>query len=216
MARTAKPSDPRTTAALKKLDALAERAPDLSEPIAFYREVLPILRDAQRQVAAFELDHAVIEHKLKAGLPLLVGEELPMDWKATRALFLRLCRIAEAVGSPATGKSSGWSSFKRGQPDPLKLMDGARNGDASRIRATVIAQIRKAVEKEDLDLLAVLAALASGEWRRIELTLMGLKLDSELLRMLAQNSLKPSLRAWMQGLQKSVDLDTWQRGACPF
>lgn len=216
MARTAKHADPHIQAALKRLDRLVENAPDLAEPVAFYREVLPILRDAQHQVSPFTLDQATLQQKLKAGLPLLVGEDLPLDWETTRALFLKLCRIAETVGSPTPGKAGALSLLRRGRPDTLKLIDGARNGDASRIRATAAAQIRKAAEKEELDLLAVFGALASGEWRRVEITLAGLKLDLELLRMLAQNSLKPSLRVWMQGVKDKVDLDNWQRGACPF
>src|SRR5262245_30658698 len=171
MARTAKQTDPRLQAALKRLDALAKRAPDLTEPIGFYREVLPLLKEAEREVSPFELDKETLEGKLSTGMPLLVGEDLPLDWDATRALFLQLCRIAEQVGYPTPGKSSGWSLFKRGQPDTLKLIDGARNGDTSHLRATAVAQIRKAVEKEELDLLTVFSALASGEWRRVELML---------------------------------------------
>jgi len=216
MARTAKQTDPQIQAALKRLDALAEQAPDMAEPIAFYRATLPILRDARTQVTPFTLDPETTRDKIRSGLSLLVGEDLPLDWDATRALFLKLCRTVETVGSPAPSKSSSWSLFKRGQPDTLKLIEQARNGDGARLRATAAAQIRHAVEKDALDLLAVLGALASGDWRRIELTLVGLKLDPELLKMLAQNSLKPSLRAWMQGLKDSVDVDGWQRGQCPF
>jgi formate dehydrogenase accessory protein FdhE len=216
MARTSKQADPQIQAALKRLDALAERAPDLAEPIAFYRAVLPILREAGAQVTPFALQPETARDKLRVGLSLLVGEDLPLDWDATHVLFLKLCRTAESVGSPAPGKSSGWSLFKRGQPDTLKLIDQARNGDSAHLRVTAAAQIRRAVEKDELDLLAVFGALASGDWRRVELTAVGLKLDPELLRMLAQNSLKPALRAWMQGLKNSIDVDNWQRGQCPY
>jgi hypothetical protein len=216
MARSVKQADPRLEAALKRLDSLAERTPDLAEPIAFYRAALPLLREVQARIEPFTLDPDTAGHKLKAGSPLLVGEALPFDLDGTRALFLRLCRIAETVGSPTAPRRGGWSLFKRGQPDALKLIDKVRDGDSTALRATAAAQIRRAVEKNDLDALAVFAALASGEWRRIEFVVNGLRLDSDLVRMLAQNSLKPALRTWAQGLKDLVDLEQWQRGQCPY
>jgi FdhE protein len=59
-------------------------------------------------------------------------------------------------------------------------------------------------------------ALAIGDWRRVELMATGLQLDPELLRTLAQNSLKPALRVWAEGLSSLVNLDHWQRGQCPL
>jgi FdhE protein len=43
-----------------------------------------------------------------------------------------------------------------------------------------------------------------------------LELDSNLLRILAQSSLKPALHAWAQSLGRIVDLDHWRRGHCPM
>lgn len=211
--------DPQTEAVLKRLDTLAERAPDLAEPIAFYRAALPLLREAQAQVTQFTLDPETVQRKTAFGLSLLVGEDLPLDPNTTRDLFLRLCRVAEAVGAPAGHKSSGLSPlFSRGKPDPLKLIEQALDGDGdgAALRSAAARQIRRAVERDELDLVAVWEALASGDWRRIELIAAGLKLDPELLRLLAQNSLKPALRVWAQGLKSTGDLDHWRGGQCPM
>ncbi len=216
MARTVSKVSAQIDAALKRLDSLAKSAPDLAEPAAFYRAALPLLREAQADVAPFTLDPETAATKLRAGLSLLVNEDLPLDAQLTLALFLELCRIAETAGSPAPRKSGGRSLFKRGQPDALKLIDQARGGEGTALRATAAAQIRRAVEKDTLDLFAVFGALASGEWRRIELMAGGLKLDAELLRTLAQNSLKPALRAWTERLLGTVNVDDWERGRCPF
>ncbi len=218
-------TDPQTEAVLKRLDDLAKRLPDLAEPAAFYRTALPALRAAQKNVEPFTLAAEAATRKLETGLPLLVGEDLPLDVEATRALFLRLCRIAETASPDGVAKpKTGWGLrfAKRGQPASLKLMERAQNGDGAALRAAAAGQIRRAVEGRDgtgdhplLDLPAVWAALAVGDWRRLELIAAGLQLDPELLRLLAQNSLKPALRVWAQGL-KNVDLDDWRRGQCPL
>jgi formate dehydrogenase accessory protein FdhE len=223
MARPAT-ADPQTEAVLKRLDALAERAPDLAEPIAFYRAVLPALRAAQATVEPFTLTPEAAQRKLESGLPLLVGEDLPLDAEATRDLFLRLCRITESlnVSSNGNGKNTrkrnrpSWPFSAHGQPDSLALMEQMQNGDGAALRSTAARQIRRAVEENELDLPAVWAALAMGDWGRLELAATGLQLDPELLRLLAHNSLKPALRSWAQGLKGVVDLDHWQRGQCPL
>lgn len=213
MPRPTKKADPQIEAALKRWDILAQQVSDLAEPIAFYRAALSVLHEAQAEVEPFTLDPATAQQKLASGLPLLIDEDLPLEIDDAHNLFIRLCRIAETVGSPEPGKRS---LFKRGRPDALKLIDQASNGDGTALRAAATAQIRRAVEKNDLDLPLVLSAYASGEWRRIELMGNSLKLDTELLRTLTQNSLKPALRAWAQGFKGKVLFDNWQRGQCPI
>src|SRR6266571_3765971 len=141
MARATKQTDPQIAAAIKRLDTLAETAPDLAEPIAFYRAALPTLREAQTGIEPFTLAPEVVKRKLAAGVSLLVGEALPFDLDVTCALFVKLCRTVETVGSPVPRKSGGWSLFKRGQPDPLRLIDHGQNGDSRVLRATAAAQI---------------------------------------------------------------------------
>lgn len=217
MARTA-PIDPQVAAMTKRLDTLAERSPELAEPIAFYRAALPALHEAQAAMEPLTLTTEAAQSKLAAGIPLLLGEDLPLDPVAMRMLFIRLCRIIGEVGgpTPAAQEKSGWSLFSRGRPDPAQLLEQAHNGNEAALRATAAGQIRRAVEQNQLDLLAVWSALASGDSHSIEATARDLKLDADLLRTLAQNSLKPALRAWAHGFKGKIDLDQWRRGQCPI
>jgi formate dehydrogenase accessory protein FdhE len=211
-------TDPQREAILQRLGRLAEQKPELAELIAFYRTMLPLLREAQRTVEPFSLAPQVAQQKLRAGLPLLLGEALPLDLEATQALFIQLCQIIEEIGQEAVGpvKRSGWSFFRRGQPDAAQLLAQAEAGNETALRAMASAQIRQAVEQGQLDLGAVWGALAAGETQAIQQMARELQLDEELLRTLAQNSLKPALRVWAKGLQGQVDLEEWRRGSCPM
>ncbi len=220
------PIDSQTAAILKRLNVLAERAPDLAEPAAFYRAVLLALHEAQDEAQAkippVTLDREAAQRKLESGLPLLVGEDLPLDVEATRDLFLRLCRIAESASPDGeTGKPGRrFSHFLRGllraDRSAQSVPAQARDGDGTAQRSAAAAQIRGAVERNELDLLPVWEALALGDGRRVERVAAGLRLDAGLLRLLAENSLKPSLRAWSHEMRGKVDVDHWLRGQCPM
>jgi FdhE protein len=202
-------------ATVQELDGLTKQTPELAEAAAFYRAALPLLRQYRQDVAPFRMEQPAARSKLEAGLPLLVGEELPLDSQAARALFLKLCRIVE--GARASGESSpGDRVLLSGRlVDAFSLWKRAQDGDGGSLRAAAARQIRRAVEHNDLDLPAVWAMLAAGDGRRLELTAAGLKLDAELLRTLAQYSLKPAFQRWAQGLQEVVGFDRWRRGYCP-
>ncbi len=219
--------DAQIQAVLKRLADLAQRAPDLAEPIAFYQEALLLLRATQasqgmrRPVYSLNLDRDAIQRKLEAGLPLLVAEDLPLDVDAARDLFLRLARLAEKTGLPGHGdarlRGSGGAAqslrslFSRGKSELT-----GQAGDGAAARSLAAGQIRRAIEQNALDLTTIWEALALGDWRRAELTAESLQLDADLLRVLGENSLKPALRAWARDLQKVADLDEWRRGQCPM
>ncbi len=208
-------TDPQTAALIHKLDDLARRLPDLAEPVAFYRLALPASRAAQARIEPFALDGEAAKRKLASGQPLLVGEDLPIDVDAACELFLQLCHMAERAASEgAPSDRSAWNFFRRGKLDSLKMIERARNGDGAALRAAAARQIRQAVEQGQLDVASLLAALAQGDWRRLELLATSLQLDADLLRPLARSSLMPALRAWAQGL-KDCPLDEWGRGQCP-
>jgi FdhE protein len=214
MARTAT-LDSQTTALINRLNNLAAQKPELAEPVAFYQAALPLLRQAQADVEPFALPPETARNKLAAGIPLLLGEDLPLAPETTRNLFIRLCRVIEAVGQPVRSSKNGWGVFSRGQPDKARLLEQAHNDNEAALRAAAAGQIRRAVEQKQLDLLPVWSALAAGDHPAIELTARELKLEAELLRTLAQTSLKPSLRAWAAGFKGRADLDEWRRGQCP-
>lgn len=212
-------ADAQTEAILRQLDRLTQQRPELAAAAGLYRELLPALRAAQATVPPFALDTGVAERKLVSGLPLLVGEDLPLDVDAAEALFLHLCRIVERGPAPGDARSSRptWAGlFKRRiAPDPLELIPQAEPGDEA-ARSGAAVRIRHAVEDGELNLAATWEAAAANSWQRVDLVAGSLGLEPGLLRMLAQNSLKPALRAWAQALVKGVDLDAWRRGSCPL
>jgi FdhE protein len=211
--------DPRLEAIGKRLDRLAAQKPELAEPIAFYRAALPLLQAAQTDIEPFSLPAHVAQQKIDAGLPVLLGEALPLDPDATQALFIRLCQIMEEIGLPAAKKRNGWpfQFMRRDQsPDPAQLLEQAHAGNGAALRATAAGQIRRAVEQDQLDLMAIWSALAAGDLQMIDRAARELKVDSELLRTTAQNSLKPAFQVWAQGFKEKVDLDHWRRGPCPI
>jgi FdhE protein len=199
-------------ATLRELDGLAQHTPELAEAAAFYRAALPLLGQYRQTVPSFHMGQPAAESKLAAGLPLLLGEELPFDSQSARALFLKLCRIVE--GARAPGKSTPGERAIR-LSAALSLWKRAQDGDGAALRAAAARQIRQAVEHGDLDLPAVWSMLAVGDERRLELTAAGLALDAVLLRTLAQYSLKPVFQACAQELQQVVGFDRWRRGRCP-
>jgi FdhE protein len=200
-------------AAMKRLDDLVKRKPELGEAAAFYRAIIPLLRQAQAAVPPFVLDPALAQQKIDAGRPLLVGEELPLDGEATADLFVGLCQVVE--NSPAGQSRAGWSLFKRGSAGGG---EPAANGKEAALRSAAARQIRQAVAAGRLDLEEVWAAVAGGGEQQLEVVASHLQLDPGLLRVLAENSLKPAFRAWAENLQPVVDLSHWLRfgRGCPM
>lgn len=207
---------PQVETGLKRLDDLVKRNPEMAAAVAFYRAAIPLLWQAQQTVPFFTLDAAMAQQKLESGRPLLVDEDLPLDTQTTADFFLRLCRLVERAAAPNGRNHSRWSLFTRGNPDPAALIESVQAGDGTALRATAARQIRRVVEANQLDLAEVWQALAMGDGPRVEQTAVRLKLDPDLLQMLAQNSLKPALRAWAQNLGRIVELDHWRRGHCPM
>ena len=208
-------SDPQLGIYLRRLNAVAAQNPELAETINFYRETLPLLREAQNNVEPFALDDETIQNKINSGVPLLVSEDLPLDVEAARELFLKICLVVEKARLPANDdKNKKFSLFSRGKPDAAKMMERVAAGSGAALRSAAAQQIRQAVEKDQLDPVQVWGALASGTWSNLESSIINLKLDSDLLRVIAQYSLRPSFRAWAESLH--ADFDKWQRGSCPM
>jgi len=207
---------PQIEAALKRLDDLAQRKPELAETVTFYRAVIPVLYQARQAVPAFTLDPDRAQQKLKMGQPLLVGEDLPLDGSATMALFLRLCQIIENTAVSPTPRATGWSLFKRGRPDAVQVMAQAVEGNGIALRATATRQIRQAVEQNQLDLAHIWGAIAMGDEISLAHAAAQLQLDASLLFVLVQNSLKPALQTWAQGVNQIVNLAYWRHGYCPM
>lgn len=211
--------DIQVSAALRRLDDLATREPGLAEAAAFYRATIPALHDAQLTVPTFFLNTARAREKLESGRPLLLEEDLPLDIDATTSLFLHLCRILENLAidgnAPRREKRSFLSRRRYAWSKTEENHTSDSQGTAAS-RASAAMQIRLAVEHYQLDLTEVWAAVAMGDETRLEQVASQQQLDATLLRVVAETSLRPALRAWSQGLYGAVDLNEWRRGQCPI
>jgi hypothetical protein len=209
-------SDSAADPAVRWLGEIVKRRPELAEAAAFYQAIIPAQHQAQAAVPPFTLNPAEARRKLAAGRPLLVGEELPLDVEATKALFLRLCRIVEESGrAPSGGARKPWPFLRRAGPGTPGQVEPPVSRAGAAGRAAAAREIRRAVERAQLELAAVWAALARGEGDLVAAIAAELALEAGLLRVIAENSLKPSLRAWTAALLPLVDLVGWRRGHCP-
>lgn len=145
----AKQPDRKIAETLKRLDELAVRTPALADAVGFYKAVFPVLHEAQMAVEEFPLAAQAAQRKLLAAQPVLIGEELPLDEKAARALFLRLCRAVESLQTTSAAKKIRRAVERRA----LDLVEvwAAAQGDRLRLESLAIEH------QLDLPLLAFLA-----------------------------------------------------------
>ena len=78
--------------ALGRLGQLAETSPALREAAAIQGIILRTVYEQPPQAGPFNMTNARAAEKLDAGVPLLRGEELPLDIQAVQATILRLCQ----------------------------------------------------------------------------------------------------------------------------
>lgn len=228
--RTAASADPAVHALSKRIDSVVTQQPALRALGEFYRVALPLIRAAQASGAPFTLAPTVARQKLQAGLPLLVGEALPLDEAQLRTLFLQLCRLLEAPAADTptthaergrTGKSL-FAFFSRGAPDPVNLLDRVHHGYSASLRAAAAQQIRQAVEQQWLDLGELWLALLAGDTAHFAQIAGHARLDGALLHTLGQHTLRPALRRWMTELKPLADFDNawsagvWRHLGCPM
>lgn len=74
--------------------------------------------------------------------------------------------------------------------------------------------IRLAIEENRLDIDSLMLDIAVGASSNIKNMASDLKLDFDLLWTLAQNALKPALRAWCRQLQPMAEGCEWRKGFC--
>jgi len=175
----------------RRLEDLAREKPELYEAVAFYRQILPVLKSAQERVLPFHLDKQKAVEKLEAGIPLLLGEELPFSQPAELGLLLEICRAVKDL--------------------PVEIGHGS-----IRSRVDEIRKIEDACEKGQVLLQPVFSAVLGGDSKRLHAAAQDLGLELPLFSLLVQNCLKPSLAAWAGGLSAGLDLSGWKRGRCPF
>lgn len=182
---------------VQRLHAVARDSPDLKEAAAIYEAVLPLLRDADLSVSAVQLTTNQARAKMESGIPLLQGLDLELDAAAVRDLMIRLARAIEAVGS-----KNGLHARRL----PWTRSSTSANDSARRLWL--------ALERTRLDIATLLPEIASGKDESLVAQANTLRLDAELTKALAQNALKPALRAWCTQLAPLVEGALWSKGFC--
>lgn len=186
-------------AAAARLQTLATDNPRMAEAVEYYRCLIPALFAAIDQISPIALPVETINRKLLSGEPLLVGEELSIEPRDCREIFLSICQ-ALRHGFASRGPE-GLGEYQPGWAD---------------VHALQLDRIIANVENGSLYPLTLLSAFDPEGSNLIPETAERLDLDARLLELLAINTLKAFLHAWRRGLQPMADLDTWQHSLCPF
>jgi FdhE protein len=174
---------------LAGLDALCMEQPELASAAAYYRLVLPVLKEAQVTVPPFVLDETRALQKIEAGEPLLIGEDLPFTFPAISALFERICECMEIAADITS--------------------------DIERAQSPKINHIRRVMAAKPGRLLLIIKASMVGDAGYLETLAKNLGMDFPLVQVVVQNCLKPYLHAWREGLS-AIDIGLWNKGNCPF
>jgi FdhE protein len=194
---------------VQRLNALAQESSDLADAARVYAVILPLLRDANLDVAPIDLTEATARAKLEQGLPLLHEVDLAVDAQGVRDLMIRLARALEEPPAPHTAPKA-----RAHAPDAFALYESARSGDGEMLRAAAVRQIRLALEADRVDMSALLPRVTAGDRAFVAMLARESKLDEGLLWALAQNAIKPGLRAWQRELSTLAANGNWQRGYC--
>jgi len=191
--RTQETNDPLT----QRLRQLALTSPALASTARMYESVLPLLRDADLDVALIHFTPRQIQDKLQQGLPLLMDVDLDIDASSARELMLKL---AEALAS--SGKRSSGIPFR------LPWTRPAADDHAEALK------IKTAVEENTLDAGHLLSFIAAGGHDAVSAAAAERGLDAGLVLALTRNTLKPALRACCRQLIPLASEIEWQSAVC--
>jgi hypothetical protein len=160
-----------------------------------YETVLPLLRDADLDVALINFTPRQIQEKLQQGIPLLIDVDLDIDVASARELMLKLANAG-------VEKKSSTFQFQ------LPWTKPAAEDHAAALK------IMTAVEENTLDAGHLLSLIAAGEHDAVSAAAAELCLDAGLVLALARNTLKPALRTWCRQLVPLVKEIVWQSAVC--
>jgi FdhE protein len=160
--------------------------PDLETAAQLYEAILPLLRDTELNPELLSITADEARAKMETGLPLLVDLDLELDHAAVRGLMIDLASVLETF-------------YAKACKSPLQA---------------AACGIRLALEENRLDVDSLVPDIAAGESSTIKNMAMDLGLDFALLWTLAQNALKPALRAWCRQLKPVVEGCAWRKGYC--
>jgi formate dehydrogenase maturation protein FdhE len=181
---------------VQRLRVLANELPELKDAAKIYEAILPLLRDADLHAGTISLTAGQVREKMASGVPLLSGLDLDFDLDAARALMIKLAAAVEEAG-------------RKHHPLKLRLwFSSAREPDSAARR------IRIALEENTLKVDALLSHVAAGDNDAVASGAKDLELDPGLTLALAQNALKPALRAWCTQLTPVVKGIPWHKSSC--
>ena len=169
---------------VERLRALVQESPDLSDAAQLYETILPILRDTDLRAGPVSISPDQAQAKMEMGLPLLCDLDLELDGQAARKLMLQLARAIERFG-------------EKNQP-----------------LSTAARQIRLALKENKFSIGDLLPHVAAAERGLVTSAAQSLQLDAILMWTLAQNTLKPAMRAWCRQLTPLGGGDRWYKGRC--
>jgi FdhE protein len=160
-----------------------------------YEATLPLLLDADLHAAPISLDLEQTETKKRQGIPLLVDRYLAIDVSAARELMITL---ADA------------SIEKKRRIFPLHLpwTENAPDDHAA------AKKIRTALNEGRLDTGRILMLTAAGDHDAVSAAAAEQGLDPGLVRLLAQDTLKPALREWCRQLSPLANGVPWHKNIC--
>ena len=182
---------------IQRLRALEKERPELKDTTLIYEAILPVLREADLHAGVISLTSSQVREKMETGEPLLADLDLDLDGEAVQRLMIRLAAAVEAIGKKRR-------QFWTGLPGFSKADDF---GDTAR-------RVRSALETGKLNINELLPHLAAGSRKQIDAAARGLYLDPDLVWTLAQNALKPALRAWCRQLSPLAAEISWNKGIC--
>ncbi len=171
-----------------RLRVLVESFPDLEEAARVYEIILPLLRDCDLHTTPIAMTPDEARAKMEMGRPLLHDVDLALDDRAAHDLMIQLAHALEKSG-------------KGSKPDTTPRRSAAR-------------RIREALEQNKIEMSALLPHVMSGDRIRVTSLAQSLQLEPGLLWTLAQNALKPALRAWAKQLGPPADGIAWRKGFC--
>jgi FdhE protein len=120
--------------ALERLGQLAETSPALREAAAIQGIILRMVYEYPLQAGQFSITKARAAEKLYAGVPLLRGEEVPLDIPAVESTILRLCQaIGEHVEDPNDATTIA-AAIARRELVVASLVRQALDGETAAIR----------------------------------------------------------------------------------
>jgi FdhE protein len=180
---------------IQRLRQLARTSPVLSSTALQHERILPLLRDADLHAGHIALTPLQIEEKLHQGVPLLFALELDIDIASARDLMIKLADVGAGAKNRGFSLRLPWA-----KPEP--------DGNAAELR------IKTSLEENRLSAGRLLALIAAGDRNAVSDEAEKQGLDPGLLLILAQNALKPALRAWCRQLSPLAAGISWHRNTC--